>query len=824
MNNDKNIIDIYAVELSPSDKEHLLMAYYDYVSLVCYLEEVVNFQGITRLANAEATKNNLCHIWPWDISAITRNEQEMYADFVAGKKISREKPYCFVSVNHTSQRYKDEGYGIISTPSDFEVKREGNPLPHRIERYVAAYPEHAELCQSDFLIDGKFRLRYIGNTDKSTISDAFNDDTFNRNFLNTLDMLSQYPDDVFISQNSIRSMLANNRDILTQNLKDNATMDEKLKDNEFINSFLNVLGNLAEHIDDQIYVDENLKYRVLKETLASATIAPFENMILDALSILAEESHNIIKKTIGRRAGRNYLAQAEKEKFISSSVHLQDYLNIRHLIHHQWDTLDNIGKVGEHQIIKNASVRRRFLDSYAQLCDKSLTERIKSYFAVRDDFIPLVTRLNPFVFVREKGESNTHLFTRIKDYRQKHPTQKIYIEIGINDKKDKKNSFIRNLEKYVGNIEIIDKDAEQVTNLDERLHGFHARRKFVEAYSDLEYYVCQYALFSGQSLTPPNAWNWLKNTKFLTPQEFETLNEYRKIRNTLSHKYTDNDLNQCVLDILPDFIENAIALENKLFDVMPVVQLIDGKNYRAFHKNGKVVDIDLEHRKVLGIYKDNAQSNKKNNNQETSHAENKQDAPQRKKYRTYTEEYPNGTSITLLGTNIQSYRLNNGITLDINKNYLYYADGTKLYFSNPDRLYIINNTKEKVILDNNLTILKYIKNGKIKSIPLAKNDCIHIGNKRAFLIGKHEDLAEEAWLSPNGKKIYMKYTKKDNDLYIHYSDGTTILIKPFGARIWHNNEELTYANRKNFVDSYNQDSSATPASAITFLLNKGQQK
>lgn len=813
MNNDKNIIDIYAAELSSSEKEHLLMAYYDYVALVCYLEEVFKFQGVNRLAYEEATKNKVTHIWPWNISAMSDKEKQIYANFVAGQPQNDDEKYCFVSINHTSQRYKDEGAGIIFTPDHFEVVREGNPLPHRVERYVAAYPQEATLATSEFLTDGRFCLCYVGDdAENKSVSEAFNDETFKRTFLNTLDMLSQYPDDVFITKDFLQSQVFLEKFMYPEALGNNGLERESLS------HIINLLGN---DFDNQIYVDDSLQYRVLNETLASATLAPFENMILDALSILAEESHEVIKKTIGHRAGRNYLAQAEKEKLLASSVNLQDYLNIRHLIRHQWDTLDNVGKVGEHQIIKNASVRQRFLDSYAKLCDKPLNERIKSYFAVRDDFIPLVVRLNPFVFVREKGESNNHLFARIKEYRRRHPDQKIFIETGLHQDKEKRNNFIKNLEKHIGHVEIMDNSTEQLANLGERLNGFQARRRFVEAYSDLEYMVCQYALFSGQSLTPPNAWNWLKKTKFLTPQDFDMWSKYRKIRNTLSHKYTDNELNQKVRATLPDFVRKASVFEDKLFDVMPQVHRIEGSHYRAFHQNGKVVDFDLERRKILGVSQGKNIKQKKYSDG-ASPMKNEADAGQRRKSRTYTEEYPNGTSITLSGTEIQSFRLNNGITLDVNKNYLYYADGVKFYFENPKRLYMIFGKADKAILDSDLELIKYIKNGKI--VFFGANDCIRVGNNRAFLIGKRENLVEEAWLAPNGQKMYHKYAKKNNEIFIHYSDGTTILIKPSGSRIWHNGEELTYTNRKKFVESYNQESGAKPSSTVAFLLNPGYRK
>lgn len=88
------------------------------------------------------------------------------------------------------------------------------------------------------------------------------------------------------------------------------------------------------------------------EALSSALIAPFENVLLSSLAALSEESNGIMRELFGRRAGQNYMAQAESEGLLPSAAAFQDCLNIRHLMHHQWDTLDGIGKFNERETVK----------------------------------------------------------------------------------------------------------------------------------------------------------------------------------------------------------------------------------------------------------------------------------------------------------------------------------------------------------------------------------------------------------------------------------------------------------------------------------------
>ncbi len=761
MENVTNIIDRFTTEVSPSDKKRLLMAYYDYVSLVGNLKDVIAQQGIKYLAFYESLRNkvNALETSPWEVENASVQEQQLWTSFVGAEPIKEKHNYCYVSVNHTSLRYKDESSGILSIPTDFDVKRNGNALPHRVERYVAAYPKEIKIADAEFVVDGKYRLKYRVSNKEQTLKEAFDDNVFADNFMNMLDVLSMLPDRL-------------------------------------------------------IYTDKETQMQIEKEVMASATVAPLENLILDTLSVLAEEAHQMIKKVIGRRTGPNYLGQAEKEQVIPSAVRLQDYINIRHLVHHQWDTLDGMGKFSEKEALKNTTVRRRFLDSYAALCDKPLKERLKSYILAGNDFVSLVTRLNPFVFIKDRAESNNKFIERFKAYHQANPEQKLYVETGIHRNESKKLSLLKKLTIVDNDFELIDKSLGAIADLEQKLSGFVLRRMYLEMFSDIEYHICQYVLFAGQNMTAAYAWNWLKAHKIITPQEADMWAEYRKVRNQLSHKYTDNELNQQILTIMPEFSVKALSLRDKISEIMPEVRLVSDNVYEAVHKNGKIVRLDYTNKTILSDYK------KKQHNANAIKSQVNGSEPKNvKKTKIYTEEYPNGVSLTISGTDIVACRLGNGVTIDMLKNQLTFEDETKVYYATPHGTQIVYAGQERIFADKSMMVNKCVKDGKI--IFLGPNDRIIMSNRRSVLLGKNEEIKEENWFRNNGQKMNVRYVWDRGEMRLHFNDGTVILLNPDATKVWHQGVELNYAQRQNFADSYADDNSKNTAiiSAIS-LLNK----
>ena len=63
----------------------------------------------------------------------------------------------------------------------------------------------------------------------------------------------------------------------------------------------------------------------------------------------------------------------------------------------------------------------------------------------------------------------------------------------------------------------------------------------------------------------------------------------------------------------------------------------------------------------------------------------------------------------------------------------------------------------------------------------------------------------ESWINGKGNKIQSNWIKKADGCQIEYNDGTKIEIEKGLAKIFHNGIELNYANRKEFAQSYNEN-------------------
>ena len=725
----------YRNTVSPGRRRSFLAAYKEYCYLISNLQAIVREYHIKNVSLSGLDLLNKDEKDPWAVSPIDEESAKEYTQFLEHIQITNEHT-CYVSLNHTSPRYKDESHGIVSAPDNFNLVVGTKPLPQKVERYVLAYPKGELMHDARFIINGKHIFYYDGIYNNKTVEEAFNDEVFEQRFNCILETFAQFPDNI-------------------QNL----SKQEK----------------------------ENIE----KEVVASFKLAPLENAILDALSLVADESNKVLKDIIGRRVGGSYLSQAEKEGLLPSAAVLQDYLNIRHLLHHQWDTLDGIGKFNENELIKNASVRRRYLDSYAKLCDKPIKERIAAYLKTREDFIPLLTILNPEFISKDNLESNNKFLKRFQDKCNQNPNETIIIKTGY-DSDEKKNSLIRALQNINSNIEVIDRaDKADIDRVDDLMNNYLRRRIYIDVYQQMENRICQFCLFEGKNYAPAVAWDNFRRRHIMSVEEAGRWAEYKKVRNDLSHRHMDEELNAKILEILPKMSEDSYLLNARLDERMPILELIDENIYRAHHQNGMIVDIDYPLKKVLRIVHNNGYVQQRTETEKESNIKRK----------PYTEEHKNGINITISGMEITSCHLNNGLDINFKKKYITTDDRVKLYFDKPGRLYMVTPSGEKIFADAKFEVLKYISRGK--PVNLGRKERLTFQNSRQVYIGADGCLQEEFWLNSKGKRMFGKYQKSDEGLIIEYEDKTKIILNASKARVFHNDVELTYLDRKTFAESYN---------------------
>lgn len=788
-----NMSALYAASLPPRRKQDLLAVYRDYISLVRNLEQVVrrykplnlaNYQ-ITRLYEGEVIDN------PWEVEEISPEARRAYADFIANKSPERGAHYCFVSVNYTSAQLRSEEPGIFSTPEDFAVYSAGNSLPARIERYVAAYEKGETLEDARFVISGRWLMKYNHDAKGKTLADAFADEWIEKRFQSMLDVLALLP-------------------------------PEKSR-----------------------YSEKDVE-TAQTEALSSALIAPFENVLLSSLAALSEESNGIMRELFGRRAGQNYMAQAESEGLLPSAAAFQDCLNIRHLMHHQWDTLDGIGKFNERETVKNVSVRRRYLDSYCRLCDRPLLERLDSYVGTAKSFAPLVSALNPDLLIRGENESNSKFVARIKEYARANPEAALLVETNYPYGSDKKEALIKNVAKLFPSAAVIDRSGMDIDGFLERVAGYLYRKNYLEVFQQIEYKMSQFCLFNGKNVQPSAAWAYFRNKKMLSAEEAERWAEFKQLRNDLSHKYLDAALSARLEKLCAAFMQAAIILEDRIDAASPVVSLQEGNVYRAVHKDGRIVDIDYAERRILSVSRitdtsaanrspapvsDNAghlrpsaaassrpSESRVPDNSRPSDIRNTAEAktyserrmPNRSRpgssktpsssRRPYIEEYPNGISIAVAGTDVVSCRLANGVLVHLQKGRVDAPDGSKLYLNGSERCFLTLKGGVKLITDRRFQVLNYIVSGR--SVSIAKNETMKFPNGHGISLDNRGFLNCEEFSGTGGAVVRLFYKTDARQPAVRFSDGTAISLSSGGIRVFHAGKELTYRTRKAFAESY----------------------
>ena len=728
---DKNYI--YRSAVSPMQRADIFATFREYMSLINNLKEIFKenqMKGLAELSVSEYLKGERL---PWQILPATPEDKEHYDDFLNNKPIENADKEAFVSLNLTSPEHQNDGAGILTVPNSYDYFCGGHTLPHRIERYIVAAKKNETLKSLKMIVGGKYVIKYRGKDKKAELMEALKDHNFEMNMMIALDTVSMLKDN--ISSNDVR--------------------------------------------------------QAKTEALATAATAPIENIILDALSLMAEESNKIIRKIMGRRVGSSYLAQAEKEDLLPSALVVQDYLNIRHLLHHQWDTLDSMGKFNENEVIKNASVRRRFLDSYARLCDKPLKERIEAYSSAWRYFLPLVMVLNENMIVKDKKESNSKFLERFKRFEESHKGKTIFV-ITNHDNDEKKKKLAQVIQGLSSDVQFIDKidDKNNIKTRKDLVKGYHQRRQFIDIFQNIEYSISQYCLYLGKNYTPNIAWDYIRRGNIINPEESKRWSEYKKIRNGLSHRYMDKELNDSITELMSQFIKDALKLKKEIEKRSPSIHIVKDNVYRAIHANGMVVDIDFGKKKVLKIIMPNGWTKrpvyKKNLKAQKRHI--------------YTEEYANGTRITMDGTDIMACHLSNGITISKEKKYIRYADGVILHLSSPENIYLISSNFEKIIMNKNFKVLQYIQDNK--EMEFCKNEHSILRNGHQIHIGVYGEVNKDTWVNKDNKKIQASFRRSNDILYFEYNDGTKVEVRATEVKIFHQGIELTYENRKKFAESY----------------------
>ena len=731
----------YAGPLTPKQKEELLLAYCDYVSYISLLSDFVQTQKVSNLALYEL-QNVYGKIGgnPWCLDELDKKSKQAYLDFVSHNNNLEDKDMCFVSAIFTDVNSNiDEANKVLASPQNYTRHVSSNQLPCRVERYVACCPKGTLLKDAKFIINGKYQVFFDGAPEDMTVAEMFENEKLEKQFSCLVDTLALFPE------------------------KLSQLTDKESKDKQI-------------------------------EVMASSLTAPIEEILLATLTILAETGQNAIKDII-HNCGDDFLHKAEQKGIIPSASKYQDYLNIRNLAHHQLGTLDYLSCFNDNETEKNDTLRKRYMESYIKLCGGTLTERISNYQETVKDFHQLISELAPNIFIRKDNESNSKFINRIREYKYAHPEEKLYIETNYLGNKTKKDSLIKQIHKIVPNVQIIDETAPDPEAFMARMSGFTFRKKYLELFEHMEYSLIRHFLFRGRNYIPKVAWQQALKQRIITKEDAEKLNELKKLRNDLSHKFYTKELEDKVKENCEQLFIQAIKLDTRLKQFQPDVYSLGANIYEFVHRDGIRAVLDFDNKKIISLT--NAQGKSILEDQEK----------RKTTHKPFVEEYKNGISFYVKGNDILNMRTSNGCKIDILASSIFQENGANIYLkSKPHKYLKLGNIQ--VVLDDKLRVENFLRENKSESV--GKNEIITLKGSHRIKTGKNKELTQYCWNDENGKLQFINFsTNNVGEIIAQSSDGTIVKVSSQECSIFNKGLKLSYQNRAEFVANYDDPNGGT---------------
>ena len=269
---------------------------------------------------------------PWKIEPITAAEREAYVKFVKGQDETGNK-YSYISLYHINEE-EDANLPKVKYCSDkYSETTIDLDLPCPVERYDVAYVKNQKMKDAILLIDGKFHVEYTGERYK----DMFTDEALN-----------------------------------------NPKMQVEFR----------IMLQLADYYDfnknklNHIYTEKDMYAhfgKLMTKITAAEALSEYENKILDLMGMYASKAQEAVRLVFPKKNSTEAWQAAEKEGLINSAETMRHYLNIRHLLRHQWDSLDSLGNFSPGNSKEHENVRKEYIKSYRMFFDKTLHDRIKEY-------------------------------------------------------------------------------------------------------------------------------------------------------------------------------------------------------------------------------------------------------------------------------------------------------------------------------------------------------------------------------------------------------------------------------------------------------------
>ena len=615
------------------NKGNLLAAYSRYSSYVRKIEAYVRERSKISLAGykfyTEYGKffDEMEQI-PWKLSAASDEERKAFDDLLEGcaKNIPEA---CYISVKYNFDNPHTKGC-FDSLPDGLQTGSDILMFPNLYEYYLAAFEKNAMLRDTPFIIDGRMKIKYnaelFGDGDL-TVAEAFDSVDFCEKF---------------------KSMLYT------------ATLLDKCKDE---NPRLDLIHN---------------------EAFASRFVQPLETIILNAMARNAEISRDIISDIY---KSKKSIRKAEENGLIPSAQNLRNYLKIRHLIHHQCDSLGAYAGFTTSLSETRKNQRNEYLKIYQQLFDKDLFGRLDTYVEIMDDFRPLVQHFYPNFISRKKDESVSKFISRIKDYHRKNPDDNLILELNYDSKNSKSDQMMKNIKKLFPEASIIDNPEVKIETIFGEMENYSRLNTYLHTYQEMENLLGLYSLAHGVSVSTLDSVKLMVQKQDLDKSFYDKIVKIRAKRNKLSHNYFTSEMAEMFTSDTSELTDVYTKI-NSVVAKLPKGTLVEGNIYKFTHPDGKVVNVDFAERKIIRT--DIVQRLEKNKNK----------------------------TLETDKTNANTLSLPDGTHINYDSRKMVFADKSILYFNSPQHFSLVINDNisgknAKLLLDlDDFTVKKFIYKGR----------------------------------------------------------------------------------------------------------------
>ena len=763
-----------ALLLTTEQIDELTAIYEDYMYAARIYEKLLTQKSsVKALASLQMQKLGLDHRkgFPWNPRSLTSEEKQHFQDFV-DEKIHHDTGCAYVSVTHTNPD-DDNCLSIRYVPEPYLMHKMDMSLPSAVERYMIVFPKDAKIKDTEFFIDKRYKVRYTREEDADmTIAEFLQNPQIESEFrilITAIDSFRKHKDRIF---DRFRGLTLN------------AYAAELTAPYE--NIMLEMLGSFAEKIQKicrDIYIKE------LRQNVQD----PAERQRL---------RNDIYENTF---------RYAEQDKLIPSAKDFQDYVHIRHLMRHQWDTMDELGFFDSAATNENFFTRSKYLESYRRLCDKTMVQRMKSYIKVLYQMQYVMRKIAPQRLIREPSESKSKFSERVKEFYRQNPNAEVTVEVNEVVGSDKYQKLCGNLHKVVPQITICDDFTVNAERFADFETDYLRRSNFLRTYQAIECMMMQYCMTRSIEADHVKTWNYFRDYHLLSPQEAIDWSNFTDLRNALSHNYYHRELRRQLKDIEPQYIERLRKLESKIIKISPQIEWLKYHVYEYIHPDGLRVIIDNKDNRALNSDSVTAPQIKLSFVPQTKQPAALQGVQPQKidltdpKYASRTskqpkpEIYPNGVEIIAANGKIQEFKMPNGININFEKQRISWAADIQFH-TNSKCFNTLQVVRHKLFTDKRLCATTFWE-GK-HSQPVYGGDMFLMGGRHRAYIDTLCRLKEFNFKNAEGvvDKTIFKQTKTGPEIL--FSNGTKILLQGNEMTVMRGNIVLNYENRQEFAAAY----------------------